>query len=276
PGGHDERADAPEQGAPSAAPAQQAAAGGPDADAVRGHWSAILDELAQIRRPSWALISQNAHVHEMRGTTLVLGFRTDGLVSAFHRGTAAENVADAVRRIMRVEVSVEAVTGEDPGPGGGGTGSSGPGGTAPGGGGPAAGGPGASGRGAGGPGRGEPGGTREREPGPGGGEGSRDHGGGGGGIQGTPARESPARAATTGPVTPVRAPAVREAMSAREARVLPRPLRRRVCPEPGATPCPAPHSRRPLLAPIRSAPTGLAPSRRGPTAAPPPVLAPGT
>src|SRR5690625_6833929 len=65
-------------------------------------------------------------------------------------------------------------------------------------------------------------------------------------------------------------------MSAREARVLPRPLRRRVCPEPGATPCPAPHSRRPLLAPIRSAPTGLAPSRRGPTAAPPPVLAPGT
>src|SRR5699024_7184636 len=85
PGGHDERADAPEQGAPSAAPAQQAAAGGPDADAVRGHWSAILDELAQIRRPSWALISQNAHVHEMRGTTLVLGFRTDGLVSAFHR-----------------------------------------------------------------------------------------------------------------------------------------------------------------------------------------------
>src|SRR5699024_3260543 len=96
-----------------------------------------------------------------------------------------------------------------------------------------------------------------------------------GAIQATPARESPALAATTGPVTPVRAPAVREAMSAREARVLPRPLRRRVCPEPGATPCPAPHSRRPLLAPIRSAPTGLAPSRRGPTAGPPPVLAPG-
>ncbi|HJB10743.1 MAG TPA: DNA polymerase III subunit gamma and tau [Candidatus Brachybacterium merdavium] len=184
PGGHDERADAPEQGAPSAAPAQQAAAGGPDADAVRGHWSAILDELAQIRRPSWALISQNAHVHEMRGTTLVLGFRTDGLVSAFHRGTAAENVADAVRRIMRVEVSVEAVTGEDPGPGGGGTGSSGPGGTAPGGGGPAAGGPGASGRGAGGPGRSDPGDTREREPGPGGDDWSRDSGAGAGGPRG--------------------------------------------------------------------------------------------
>src|SRR5690625_2443338 len=110
----------------------------------------------------------------MRGTTLVLGFRTDGLVSAFHRGTAAENVADAVRRIMRVEVSVEAVTGEDPGPGGGGTGSSGPGGAAPGGGGPAAGGPGASGRGAGGPGRSDPGDTREREPGPGGDDWTRD------------------------------------------------------------------------------------------------------
>src|SRR5699024_3383184 len=123
--------------------------------------------------------SQNAHVHEMRGTTLVLGFRTDGLVSAFHRGTAAANVADAVRRIMRVEGSVEAVTGEDPGPGGGGTRPSGPGRPPAGGGGP-----GASGRGAGGPGRGDPGDTREREPGPGGDDWSRDSGAGAGGPRG--------------------------------------------------------------------------------------------
>src|SRR5699024_12824847 len=97
--------------------------------------------------PAW----QTAHDHERPVTTLVPGFRAAGLASAFRRGAAAENGADAVRRIMRVEVSAEAVAGEDPGPGGGGTGSSGPGGTVPGGGGPAAGGPGASGRGAGGP-----------------------------------------------------------------------------------------------------------------------------
>jgi DNA polymerase-3 subunit gamma/tau len=115
------------------------AGGGLDADEVRGHWSAILDELQQIRRPSWALISQNAHVNGAHGTTLVLGFRTDGLVSAFHRGTAAENLVDAVRRIMHTDITVEAVVGEDPGPGAGAGGS--------GGGGPAAGGPGAPGAG---------------------------------------------------------------------------------------------------------------------------------
>ncbi|PMC76986.1 DNA polymerase III subunit gamma and tau [Brachybacterium sp. UMB0905] len=117
--------------APSAEPAPQASgvggtgaagvAGGADAaEELRGHWSAILDELQQIRRPAWALVSQNAHVHAVQGSTLVLGFRTEGLVAAFHRGTAAQNVADAVRRITHQELTVDAVVGEDPGPGRGG------------------------------------------------------------------------------------------------------------------------------------------------------------
>gem|GEM_PF-5483925 len=93
--------------------------GGLDADEVRGHWSAILDELQQIRRPTWALVSQNAHVHAAQDSTLVLGFATDGLLAAFHRGTGAGNVADAVRRVMRREVMVEAVVGENPEAGGG-------------------------------------------------------------------------------------------------------------------------------------------------------------
>src|SRR5699024_8641925 len=102
---------APQQPAPQPAPPQDAAAhqqpaaGGVEADQVRGHWSAILDELQQIRRPSWALISQNGHVNGVHGSTLVIGFRTEGLVNAFHRGTAAQNLADAVRRIMHVEVT---------------------------------------------------------------------------------------------------------------------------------------------------------------------------
>ncbi|MFC7375032.1 DNA polymerase III subunit gamma and tau [Brachybacterium sp. GCM10030267] len=89
-----------------------------DAATVREHWSAILDELAQIRRPSWVLVAQNAHVNSMNGSTLLVGFRTEGLVAAFRRGTVAQNVADAVRRIMRVEVTVDAIVAEDPGPGG--------------------------------------------------------------------------------------------------------------------------------------------------------------
>ncbi|MGP5051092.1 DNA polymerase III subunit gamma and tau [Brachybacterium alimentarium] len=119
---------------PAPSPAQVPAAGGVNPDDVREHWSAILDELSQIRRPSWALVSQNAHVHGAQGTTLVLGFRTEGLVSAFHRGTAAENLADAVRRILHTEITVDAVVGEDPGPGGGSGGGGGSGAPGPGGG----------------------------------------------------------------------------------------------------------------------------------------------
>lgn len=139
----EESAPAPEPAAPTQQqpPAQSAggsAGGGLDPDEVRGHWSAIMDELAQIRRPSWALLSQNSHVHGAEGSTLILGFRTEGLLSAFRRGTAAQNLAEAVQRIMRVQVTVDAVVGEDPGPGPGpgGGGSGGPGGTGGSGGGP--------------------------------------------------------------------------------------------------------------------------------------------
>ncbi|MGP5641182.1 DNA polymerase III subunit gamma and tau [Brachybacterium tyrofermentans] len=159
---------APQASAPQSAPAPAApdagGAQGLNADAVREHWSAILDELAQIRRPSWALVGQNGHVHGSQGSTLLIGFRTEGLVAAFHRGTAAENLADAVRRIMHVEISVDAVVGEDPGPGGSGPGSSGPGSSGPGSAGPGSSGPGtsgpgSSGLGSSGPGSSGPGGT---------------------------------------------------------------------------------------------------------------------
>ncbi len=109
------------QGA-SAAPVREeapAGAGGPGREDVLGHWSAILDELQKIRRASHVLIATNSQVLAVRGQTIVLGFRTEGLVTAFHRGTAAQNLADAVRRIMRADMNIEAVVGDDPGQGGG-------------------------------------------------------------------------------------------------------------------------------------------------------------
>jgi len=147
--------------------------GGLDVDEVRGHWSAILDELQQIRRPTWALVSQNAHVHAAQGSTLVLGFGTDGLLAAFHRGTGAGNVADAVRRVMRREVMVEAVVGENPEAGSG------------------AGGP--DGRGGGGRQGGGPGSRDGRAPQGGGHDGPR------GGGPGAPRGEAPARPASGEP-----------------------------------------------------------------------------
>ena len=103
----------------AAEPVAGARGSGPSLADVHANWSAILDQLQQIRRPSWALISQNAQPVAMNGSTLLLGFRTDGLVAAFHRGTGAANLAEAITRIMRVEVAVEATVGD--GPAGGGT-----------------------------------------------------------------------------------------------------------------------------------------------------------
>ncbi|UQN28307.1 DNA polymerase III subunit gamma and tau [Brachybacterium kimchii] len=128
-------ADEPSSGGPSSegqpAQAAQPASGG-GAQEVREHWSAILEALQQIRRPSWALVSQHAHVADYSGGRLTISFRSGGLLSAFGRGTGAENLAQAVRKIMHQDVTVEAVLDENPsddGPAGGSGGGSGPGGS---------------------------------------------------------------------------------------------------------------------------------------------------
>ncbi len=101
----DESAPAPQQ-------AEEPATGGITVQQVEENWSALMDALQSIRRPSWALIAQNAAVHSVTGPQLVLGFRSQGLVNAFYRGTAAANMAEAVHRILRAEVTVEAVAGD--------------------------------------------------------------------------------------------------------------------------------------------------------------------
>jgi DNA polymerase-3 subunit gamma/tau len=96
---------------------------------VRSNWSAIVDALQQLRRPVWALVSQHAHVQQINGSTLVVSFRSSGLVNAFQRTNGADPLAQAVRRIMHADVQVEAVVDENPsddGPAGGHGGGHGP------------------------------------------------------------------------------------------------------------------------------------------------------
>ncbi|MCG7443704.1 DNA polymerase III subunit gamma and tau [Dermabacter vaginalis] len=115
--------------APSAqsAPTPQAASAksGASVSDVEGHWSALMDTLQTLKRASWALIAQNAGLHSFDGSTLVLSFRSQGLVNAFYRGQHAPNMAEAVRRIMRVDVTVEATSGDAPPSGGQSTGGGG-------------------------------------------------------------------------------------------------------------------------------------------------------
>ncbi|MBV7411332.1 DNA polymerase III subunit gamma and tau [Dermabacteraceae bacterium TAE3-ERU27] len=83
---------------------------------LESHWSAIMDALQLIRRACHALVAQNARVLSFDGQKLVLGFRSIGLVNAFMRGNNAQNVADAVKKIMRLDVQVFAQVGEQPEP----------------------------------------------------------------------------------------------------------------------------------------------------------------
>ncbi|PWH06299.1 DNA polymerase III subunit gamma and tau [Brachybacterium endophyticum] len=135
--------------------------GGDGAQQVRENWSAILDALQQIRRPAWALVSQHASVASLNDSQLTISFRSSGLLNAFGRGTGAENLAQAVRKILHMDVTVQAVVDENPsddssssgsdgGPAGGGPAGRGPDGGGPSGGGPSSGGPGGGGPAAGG------------------------------------------------------------------------------------------------------------------------------
>ncbi|MGQ4552712.1 DNA polymerase III subunit gamma and tau [Dermabacteraceae bacterium CCM 9519] len=83
---------------------------------LESHWSAIMDALQLIRRACHALVAQNARVLSFDGQKLVLGFRSIGLVNAFMRGNNAQNVADAVKKIMRLDVQVFAQVGDQPEP----------------------------------------------------------------------------------------------------------------------------------------------------------------
>ena len=95
---------------PQATPADS----GASASDVEGHWSALMDTLQTLKRASWALIAQNAGIQSFDGSTLVLSFRSQGLVNAFYRGQHAPHMAEAVRRIMRIDVTVEATSGDVP------------------------------------------------------------------------------------------------------------------------------------------------------------------
>ncbi|MBV7432461.1 DNA polymerase III subunit gamma and tau [Dermabacteraceae bacterium TAE3-ERU5] len=114
-----EQAATPESSAPTPAPAASPVRQAPPAVGMaelESHWSAIMDALQLIRRACHALVAQNARVLSFDGQELVLGFRSIGLVNAFMRGANAQNVADAVKKIMRLDVQVFAQVGDQPEP----------------------------------------------------------------------------------------------------------------------------------------------------------------
>ncbi|SJM51676.1 DNA polymerase III subunits gamma and tau [Actinomycetales bacterium JB111] len=128
PGAGDEPA--PEPTAASTAPAvpvDPAPGGGIDAAAVRARWSEVVDILSGLRRASWALVSMNAVVGEVSGTSIRLDFPSAGLAQAFTGGGHTEPVEEALSRTFGVRLRATAGVGGQPGgeQGGGSAGGSG-------------------------------------------------------------------------------------------------------------------------------------------------------
>ena len=82
--------------------------GGLDTDAVRRAWPDVLDAIAKIKRVTWALLSQHAHVMDYTPPYLVLGVSSAGLAQTFERGSHRDVVRQAVLDTIGITVSVQA------------------------------------------------------------------------------------------------------------------------------------------------------------------------
>ncbi|MEO8852090.1 MAG: hypothetical protein ABI360_10220, partial [Allobranchiibius sp.] len=90
------------------APGPPESAGGLDTDAVRRAWPDVLDAIAKIKRVTWALLSQHAHVMDYTPPNLVLGVSSAGLAQTFERGSHRDVVRQAVLDTIGITVSVHA------------------------------------------------------------------------------------------------------------------------------------------------------------------------
>src|SRR5690625_6611450 len=76
-------------------------------DQVRRRWPEVLETLAQLKRTTWALVSQDAQVVHLTESTLSLGFSTEGLATAFRSGPHASFVGQALRETLGLEVQIQ-------------------------------------------------------------------------------------------------------------------------------------------------------------------------
>jgi len=96
---------------PTAAPSR---AGQLTTEELRRAWPNVLDEVKRRRRFTYMLLSQNAHVQEVRDGMLLLGFTNPGAKDNFGRGGSIDLLADAIIEVLGVELRVQGVTADEP------------------------------------------------------------------------------------------------------------------------------------------------------------------
>ncbi|MFC6151613.1 DNA polymerase III subunit gamma and tau [Mumia xiangluensis] len=87
---------------------------------VRRLWPEILDKVRVIRRFTWVMLSQNAQVHSLEGTTLTIGLVNAGARDSFARSGSDAILVQALTDVLggtwRVEAVVDPSAGNAPAP----------------------------------------------------------------------------------------------------------------------------------------------------------------
>ncbi|MCL1839137.1 MAG: DNA polymerase III subunit gamma and tau [Propionibacteriaceae bacterium] len=76
---------------------------------LRGLWPKILDEVKQLRRFTWILLSQNAQISEVKGDILVLAMANPGAKDSFARGGSVDVLKQAIMTAIGANLQIEVV-----------------------------------------------------------------------------------------------------------------------------------------------------------------------
>jgi DNA polymerase-3 subunit gamma/tau len=76
---------------------------------IRRLWPEVLEEVKGKRRFTWILLSQNAHVAELRGDTLLLAMTNAGARDSFGRGGSEDILREALVVVLGADLKVEAM-----------------------------------------------------------------------------------------------------------------------------------------------------------------------
>lgn len=92
----------------TAPPAQAAPAAGPGTADLRRLWPQVLEEVKSRKRFTHALLSQNAHIVEVRGKELLLGFTSQGTLERFQGGGSIDVLRDCLVEVVGADLQIRA------------------------------------------------------------------------------------------------------------------------------------------------------------------------
>ncbi len=117
PRSHDPGSETPPSSAPQ--PADQPATGNLTIADVRRLWPEILDKIRDLRRFAWVMLSQNAQVTGLDGSTLTIALVNAGARDSFINSRSEEYVQQALHAVLGVTWRIEAIVDPSARPGAG-------------------------------------------------------------------------------------------------------------------------------------------------------------